>query len=214
MEKKYRYYLSWTGYKNQEITQSYIDWIEKQLKGEVTKSLDEADILIVPGGADIGVNVERDRHEIDLILYFASIDKPIFGICRGLQLLGFVEGCELIPHIPDLKEQPALILEHGNGSSKFTDCSNWHIVRRGGNSVFEVNSRHHQGFMFPATLNCIDGIVEAMDAEDVKNHLGRQGNLKYTKYFAVQWHPERKEMWDKDASKFVKKQIENLLKSK
>ena len=63
--------------------------------------VDLADALFLPGGQDVdptlfgeeptwkvgGADYKMDRFEIDLIRAFYEAGKPIFGICRGIQVL-------------------------------------------------------------------------------------------------------------------------------
>lgn len=68
--------------------------------------VDLADALFLPGGQDVdptlfgeeptwkvgGADYKMDRFEIDLIRAFYEAGKPIFGICRGIQVLNIALG--------------------------------------------------------------------------------------------------------------------------
>ncbi len=43
--------------------------------------------LILTGGEDIGVSPVRDATERGLLQHFARNGRPVFGVCRGLQLM-------------------------------------------------------------------------------------------------------------------------------
>lgn len=85
----------------------YINWIENAVK--VNKP-DEADILLFAGGADVdpsiygeksGMYTYSDKHRDDeeLLLFYANINKPKLGICRGLQFLTVASSGSLIQHV-------------------------------------------------------------------------------------------------------------------
>lgn len=46
-----------------------------------------ADILVLTGGEDLGVAPARDATETALLEFALSSDLPVFGVCRGLQLI-------------------------------------------------------------------------------------------------------------------------------
>ena len=74
---------------------------------------DGYDGLLLCGGNDIhpsfygqeidgsvNIDTERDEREIAVLKGFLNTGKPIFGICRGCQLLNVVLGGTLIQDIP------------------------------------------------------------------------------------------------------------------
>lgn len=140
-----------------------------------------ADILLLPGGADIGMRDGRDEYEIYLYKRFRELRKPIVGICRGLQLMIYLNerGNSLIEHIPDYTKE----ILHTTITGDWKGESAWHTTELG---LF-VNSRHHQGVYLEDVNNyevidmTSDGIVEAIENKERKE-------------FAVQWHPEHSEM--------------------
>ena len=70
--------------------------------------------LLLAGGGDVaparygaapepktsGVNEERDHLEVSLIHGLLGMGKPVFGICRGIQILNVALGGGLIQHVP------------------------------------------------------------------------------------------------------------------
>ena len=116
------------------------------------------DGLLLPGGGDIAperyheprhpktkyVNEERDEFEISLFNEAIDKDIPVFGICRGIQVMNVAMGRSLYQDIEDLYPRPAC--KHDGkpdddwheieSSSKLMDIVN--------ESTDKVNSAHHQ----------------------------------------------------------------------
>ena len=72
------------------------------------------DGLLLPGGGDVDPAVygqencgsnppdkARDEDELALFALFRAMNKPIFGICRGLQMLNIALGGTLVQDLPD-----------------------------------------------------------------------------------------------------------------
>ena len=160
--------------------------------------------LLLPGGKDIYPcyygedrhpktnpydNKERDEFEISLFRKAMEKDMPVFGICRGIQIMNVAMGGSLYQHIP---EQIGKHLTY-DIPEKSDDL--WHSIKIQPRSQFcqitykgsaEVPSSHHQGVKvigkgFKVTAESKDGIIEAMEDPSKKFIIG------------VQYHPER--MW-------------------
>jgi putative glutamine amidotransferase len=162
------------------------------------------DGLVLHGGADVSPRSYgeepldpkwagdkiRDEYEIDLVAAFERAGKPVFGVCRGLQLLNVAYGGTLYQ---DIATQLPHAIAHRD--AKVYD-NNFHTVEvepgtrlaqlypQGAN--FKVNSIHHQaikqlaaGFAIEARSSG-DGIIEAIRREDASRPY----------IAAVQWHPE------------------------
>jgi len=54
------------------------------------------DAIILSGGDNIGDNIERDNTEKQLIEYGVKLKIPIFGVCRGMQVLDKYFGGSII----------------------------------------------------------------------------------------------------------------------
>lgn len=162
--------------------------------------LDRIDGLIISGGVDVSpylygenpinkvhyFSVERDNFEIALVRGALKRGIPIFGICRGIQVINVALGGTLYQ---DINQQTGSTMGH-NPVGMPVD-SLYHKVKSSNssflsklftNSEFLVNSFHHQainklgeGVVVSATSE--DGIVEAIEI---------QGKPVY----GVQWHPE------------------------
>ena len=119
---------------------------------------------------------ERDEAELELMDRFVTLRKPVFGICRGMQVVNVFFGGTLLQ---DLR-----------GHDRVNGMDRYHRVRTEGAFFSEifgrngvVNSAHHQavdrlGGGLRAVQWAPDGIVEAVRHETLS-------------VWAVQWHPER-----------------------
>jgi putative glutamine amidotransferase len=150
---------------------------------------EDYDLLVLPGGADIGKRPQRDEVELRALEHANGNGKKIFGICRGMQLMLYSEGMPIIDHIPDV----SVLIEHRTLTGDWTGQSGWHKTALG----LLVNSRHHQGFSgWPADWEILDytedGIVETIYR---KNRYG------------VQWHPEHPEMINTYALEWLKQDL-------
>jgi putative glutamine amidotransferase len=160
----------------------------------LVESAQEADFLLLPGGIDIGLNESRDSQETDSYKKFIDADKPVIGICRGMQFILVTDGAKIIPHIPDVLNE----MTHTTITGHWTGKSSWHKTTSG----LYTNSRHHQGFLkAPEKWEVIDktedGIIEAVEFE---------------KQFGVQWHPELTEMNGTPAQDWFIFKMEQILK--
>jgi putative glutamine amidotransferase len=130
----------------------------------------------------------RDRYEIELIRAFIDAGKPVFGICRGLQLLNVAFGGTLWQDIPTQRPEAHEHRDPGKYERLYHAvelvpgthlASLYPGVERG-----VINSIHHQGIQalapgFAIEARCPDdGMIEA---------IRREGSGYVA---AVQWHPE------------------------
>ena len=142
------------------------------------------DGLIIPGGVDINpsryhkpntssyrVSDYQDKEQLKLIKKFVKAGKPVFGICRGEQLINVYFGGTLKQNISN----------HGSGLHNIKTKSGSRMRRLYGKKT-SVNSSHHQavqklGKGLTATAWAEDGTIEAIEYDKLP-------------VFAVQWHPE------------------------
>ena len=172
--------------------------------------------LLLTGGGDVdparygaterhaltyGVNPARDAQELALIDAFRRAGRPIFGICRGLQILTVAFGGRLIQHVPDRLDETV----ERHRVPKGYDCPHalsWESATRMGRALGDVtssNSAHHQA-MDPAytagglriAARSGRGVVEAVECFDGAAPI-----------LAVQWHPERQDATDPGVQKLV-----------
>lgn len=147
--------------------------------------------LLLSGGVDVDpayfgepvlndsvkIDAVRDAYELSLIQAFYRMQRPIFGICRGIQVLNVAFGGTLWQ---DLDSQ--LGLHHGDHMHMIQAQEPSMIFQCCGKE-FETNSFHHQsikkeGKNLRVTARAEDGVAEAVE------HTAAP-------VFGVQWHPER-----------------------
>jgi putative glutamine amidotransferase len=160
-------------------------------------AISRLDGLVMAGGADIeparygaphqeGTDkprTERDASELGLYKSARAANLPVFGICRGLQIMAVAHGGSLHQHLPDLvgntlhRDAPGTFNNHG---ATFTPGSL--IAELVGATEVTVNSSHHQAVDSPGDLTITgyaeDGTVEVCEDPTSDFVLG------------VQWHPE------------------------
>jgi putative glutamine amidotransferase len=175
---------------------------------DVSAALRDAGGLLLTGGDDVApsrygearheatteVAPERDEFEIALVREARRLGLPIFGICRGIQVMNVAFGGTLIQDIPSQVENAldhqfkvpphkAFDYAHDVWVEDNSLLAKMMAERLSGSDSCAVNSRHHQavkqvapGFRVVATAP--DGIIEAIEDPGVRFCLG------------VQWHPE------------------------
>jgi putative glutamine amidotransferase len=160
------------------------------------------DGLFLPGGEDIDptnygeerhpqlgpVDKERDRTELFLTRWALEIGMPIFGVCRGAQVLNVACGGTLYQ---DLLSQRPDLEKHDYYPPTFERYRISHAVHIEPDSqlaqalgmVHEINSMHHQGIKrlghcLRIVASSEDGLPEAVEIPGLPFVIG------------VQWHPE------------------------
>ena len=162
----------------------------------------ELDGLVLQGGNDVAPqsygespldpawagDIVRDRYEMELVNAFVEACKPVFGICRGLQLINVNFGGTLFQDIPTQRPDAA---RHINQERYERNLHRMNIepgtrlgALYGEDAGTLINSIHHQGIKdlapaFTVEARCPDdGMIEAI----------RHKGPAYIA--AVQWHPE------------------------
>ena len=131
-------------------------------------------------------NIRRDALEWKLMEAALAADKPVLGVCRGIQVLNTVLGGTLYQDIPS---QCGGAVEHDQpkpydrASHSLSIAEGSPLHRLLGESSIQVNSLHHQAVkelsMYMEAMACSeDGLVEAA-------YMPGQRFV-----WAVQWHPE------------------------
>ncbi len=197
------YQLAANGARQRYLYQNYADGISEAggypmlaLDGgkhaENTAAL--CDGLLLTGGPDIEpalyhqqksplcgpIDVERDAEEWVLLDAFLKAGKPVFGICRGIQVINAFFGGTLHQDIPS-----RFGVNHSAGAVHKLLCKEGSLAFRlfGGESL--CNSYHHQsidqvadGFVVTARSGDCGDVVEAIEHKTLP-------------IAAVQYHPER-----------------------
>jgi len=198
------------GYRSVSIYEDYVKGVERggglpfvlpvTTDEDVTRAQAQAiDGLLLTGGADIdpllygeepeeklgAIEPERDVHELVLVKEAIRLGKPIFAICRGIQILNIALGGTLYQ---DLSYKPHSTLKHEQQSDPTALSHTVHVQED--TYLFGVfgektqtNSFHHQAVKdiaedLSVAATSLDGVVEGLE-----NH--------ERSIIAVQWHPER-----------------------
>lgn len=166
------------------------------------------DGLLLPGGPDVdptlygeepgrnigSVTYPKDRFEQALIKATVAAGKPIFAICRGLQILNVTLGGTLYQDLAS--QDPDATIRHAQAAPG--QYPTHHVTVKAGSQLAKlvgehayVNSRHHEaikkvapGLQIIATAP--DGVIEAV------------ADTRDQQILAVQWHPEN--LWQQDAA--------------
>lgn len=164
-----------------------------------TETLDDTDGLVLLGGGDVdpalyghdgdvpdlyGVDRRCDDRTLAAIRQALTARVPIFGICRGAQMLNLAHGGTLIPDLgPDTPH-------HGHGDDPlFLDDTvliepDTRLARILGAATATVRNGHHQAVgevagALRVAARGVDGVIEAVEHHDPEIWL-----------LGVQWHPE------------------------
>lgn len=201
---------AFNGLERVNLTNAYVDAIEKAggvpivvpvntNKENIKAQVSAMDGIIISGGDDVNPNLYKeepvrelgyinpiiDEFDIEVIKVALEMNKPILGICRGLQVLNVALGGSLYQ---DLKYIKGSHIKHNQETKTYLGT---HYIDIKENSILKeiikekvlVNSYHHQsvktlGNNLKVIAYSNDGIIEAVQKENEKFVLG------------VQWHPE------------------------
>ena len=191
-QKKKRILISGSG-----DSPEYVAAIERAggiaVAGHLPEDDGHFDGLLLAGGCDVDParygetpngagkpDPARDAYETELIASFEKQGKPIFGICRGMQIFNVVLGGSLIQDLPQTPEH------HSSEKKVFHEVETvpGSVIASLFGEKFVANSFHHEaasriGEGFRVTARSVpDGVPEVMEHESKP-------------WFAVQFHPER-----------------------
>lgn len=177
-------------------------------KEELQFLLNQCDGVLLTGGGDMDpalfgegvlndtvvIAAERDESEYRVLDHAVRHNLPIFGICRGVQVMNVYFGGTLYQDMPAQIPSDTI---HRMEKPFHRTCHKCIVkpdsplYRLTGVSEFGVNSHHHQAVKdlasgFIAMGYCEDGIIEAICDPSEPFRWG------------VQWHPER--IWDIEVS--------------
>ncbi len=179
----------------------------------IKEALERVDGILFTGGDDVGphhfgefpsknlgnISNSRDLQEIAAAKYVLNeTQKPVLGICRGLQLLNIAAGGTLYQDLTEngfnnhtIDAYPRYIPSHKN---KIYDNTRLKLIVK--TDMLGVNSYHHQtvkdvakGFKISAESE--DGLIEALEGMDNNRFL-----------LGVQWHPEAMQSYEEHRNIF------------
>lgn len=157
-----------------------------------TGHLTEFDGLLLPGGGDIApaffgqknqgsknIDIELDIIQFQALELFIQWKRPVFGICKGMQVINVCFGGTITQHI---REAARHAWDNGDKLHPTTVQPASFLAGLYGTEPL-TNSAHHQAVNTPGqNLTVIqtadDGIIEGIAHDSLP-------------VFGVQWHPER-----------------------
>jgi len=210
-------YIQWLKKANPDMQIVNLYTLKKNVALEV---LGTCGGLLLTGGEDVypgwygkenesgrctGFNLKRDSLEITLLNRAIEMQMPVFGICRGHQLLNVYLGGKLIVDIPTDYGQSVTHM-----CRDYLQCTHEVYIQRNsalyqlvGIDSAMVTTNHHQAIdvlspLLTVSARTSDGLIEGME------WLNPQGKGFL---MGVQWHPERMDysnpLSGKLADKFV-----------
>jgi len=136
----------------------------------------------LPGEVSKAPSSERFAVERAIVEGFLAKDKPVLGICAGMQMLACLNGCRLTP---DLRMMMPQALEHDRRGQlhPVALAANSRLAAIIGEPTIEVNSFHREAVaqLAPsvvASAHAGDGIIEAIEIPACRFAIG------------IQWHQE------------------------
>ena len=221
---------TFSGYRRSYVNQDYVEAVlraggipfiipfNEDLES-IREMVGHVDGVILSGGHDVNpynygedpllkigeVFPERDVFDMEIYKTAVKFNKPVFGICRGFQIINVVNGGSLYQ---DLSYADFVKLKHDqqDNPSQATHSVNFEegtFLREILGEENKVNSFHHQILKdvapgFKVVAKSPDGVVESI-----------QKITEDCFVVGVQWHPEMLSVKYEDSfDEFVKKVIE------
>ena len=156
--------------------------------------LEQIDGLLVPGGFYAMPNdwyldqkdtspyeiTPRFQFESEILLRAIKMNKQVFGICGGMQVIAGLMGCKLIP---DIKKYLGTKIEHFdlNKDHELEITPNTKLHQIIGKEKIIANSHNNEAIIEIATnvvisAKAIDGVIEAIELADRDFVIGLQGH--------------------------------------
>ena len=150
-------------------------------------------------------SAERDDMEKELFRQVYEKDKPVLGICRGIQLINVLMGGTLYQ---DLPTEYISDTAHHQKPPYDVPCHDVAILKESplhkllGKDMLKVNSYHHQ-----AVRDLADGLEKMAVSEDGLTEAVRACGKQFI--WAVQWHPEFSFWKDEYSRKIFREFVRN-----
>lgn len=201
-----------TGPEKGELALWLFTWLSVRVAGGLPIRITAIDIrdlasfdgFIVTGGRDINpqcygeaavlpglqYDQDRDSFEGEVVRYAVENQKPLLGICRGMQMLNIALGGSLYQ---EAKEALAGFIPSENLLSKVIGRRAIHISKQsklysilGKQEHLRVNSIHHQA------INQVGSKLKVVAREENKliQAVEKISTCDHPFLFGVQWHPE------------------------
>ena len=144
------------------------------------------------------IDEKRDEFEWKIMQHVEEEQKPLLGICRGMQFVNVFFGGTLVPDIPAFGKFNHGKLSDGSDREHAVEIDiNSALYKIVGEQNGMIGSSHHQsidmpGFGLVANAMSPDGVIEGMERREAA---GRPFLM------LIQWHPER---MTNTSSNFVK----------
>ncbi len=173
---------------------------------EAKSAIEPCDGIVFTGGPDIDparygkeeereycgeIDTQRDEMELAVFGHAVSLNMPILGICRGMQLINVALGGSLHTDIytfvhTDIEHRR---LENQDAEHDLIVTPGSMLMKITGHLEGTVNSAHHQAVDrlsgdLARSATSPDGIIEAIEWSTPQSR---------PFLFAVEWHPERME---------------------
>jgi putative glutamine amidotransferase len=137
-------------------------------------------------------DLRRDSLEFKMLDYAFSYKRPVFGVCRGFQLINVHQKGSLIVDIPTTLGVKVRHREDGPTTHEVEVLPKTMLSKISKVKIGTIASNHHQGvdvlgkFLLPSAKSA-DGLIEAFEGNS---------ESKMPFLMAVQWHPEKMESND------------------
>ena len=143
----------------------------------------------------------RDKLELSLLPAILRTQMPVFGICRGIQVMNIALGGTLFQDVDaEYGGSKGMGVGHYQKAGDAVQTHSVYVKKDTllydivGKQKFFVNSFHHQAIKVPGegiltSAAAPDGVIEAVELKNHKFFLG------------VQWHPEHLYDCDRDMEK-------------
>ncbi|KXB67859.1 peptidase C26 [Parvimonas sp. KA00067] len=224
---------AFSGYRRSYVNQDYVEAVLRagaipfiipfNEDLEATREMvEKVDGIILSGGHDVNpyyygedpmlkigeLFPERDVFDMELYKTAIELKKPIFGICRGYQIINVINGGTLYQ---DLSYADFVKIKHDQvdnpaQATHFVELEEGTFLKNILGEKYKVNSFHHQILKdvapgFKVVAKSSDGVIESIEKITEDNFV-----------IGVQWHPEMlsasNEKSQEIFNEFVKKVIE------